>query len=65
MATFQQNIYIGRLLDEERLKIFIPEDDQASQENASMKKCSKPTMFHIETVNDAPKRNIIVFHNLH
>jgi hypothetical protein len=46
-------------------KISVPESDQASQENASMKKWLKPIMFHIETVNDAPKHKILVFCNLH
>jgi hypothetical protein len=35
------------------------EDDRTSRKNGSMQKQSKPTMFHIETVKDAPKRNNI------
>jgi hypothetical protein len=65
MATFTQTKCIGGFLDQEISQISILESVQTSQENGSMKKWLKTTMFHIETVKHAPKCTKLVFRDLH
>jgi len=57
MLIFQQTMCIARFRDAIRLKNINYDNDQTSRKNSSMKKCLKPTVFHNETVKDAPKHN--------
>jgi len=57
MDIFWWSLSIEEFLDAKGWKNINSGDDMISRENGTMKKQSKPTMFHIETAKDALKRN--------